>query len=130
MTLSVSVKGGFWGTFGGSILTISNENPVKRRIARLLNTASMKGYRELMLTLNGAAAGSAALETHKRIKARENTEGEVGGLRTIETVTDVDANTTADDETNIDETILAFTDTPSTYPVNKDGNPRSVPGGV
>lgn len=127
--VSVNVKGGFWGDLGASFVLASGHNTIKRRIARLFNRPSMRGYRELALELNGAAAGEAAEATHKQVLARENTAGELGGLRTVETVVDVDRNTTAADETDIDENILAYPLEPSTYAVNGDGNPREFPGG-
>lgn len=125
-TLSVTVKGGFWGELGG--LTLFNRNTLNRRIARLFGRPSMRKQKELALELNGAAPGATALATHKRITARENAEGQLGGKRTIETVTDVNRNTTAADETQIDVEILTY-DLDPTYPVNKDGNPREVAGG-
>lgn len=126
---TATVKGGFWGDLSSTYSQISGKSPLKRRIARLLARASMKGLREVALTLDGVAPGSAAAESHKRVVARENSAGELGGKRTIETVTDVDRNTTADDVTEINTDLLSFPLKPSTYPANKDGNPRNYPGG-
>jgi hypothetical protein len=127
----VDVKGGYWETFSSSTLTlISGHNPLKRRIARLFNSAGLKGYRELGLTLDGVAPGQAALETHKAVSAREPlTTGEVGGVRTIDTITDVNRVSAAADVTDINGRIFAFPVKP-TYVANGDRNPRNVPGGV
>lgn len=129
---SANVKGGFWGELSTTYTPIRNKSPLLRRIAQWFNRAELKGFRELALTLNGAAAGSAASETHAQIKAGEvsgSFQSELGGVRTIETVTDVSANTTSDDETAIDSEVLAFPNKPSSYPANGDGNPRGVAGG-
>lgn len=125
--LPVVVKGGFWGELGG--LTLYNTNTLNRRIARLFKRPSMAKQRELAETLNGAAAGAAALATHKQVSARENSQGELGGRRTIETVTDVNRNTTVADETQIDTEILTW-DLDPTYVANKNKNPRGTPGSV
>ena len=130
--LTVSVAGGYWETFGASQMTLENEDPSKRRIAQLLDQPSNAELKELMLTLNGTAAGSAAAASHKRIKAGEASgsfESDLSGARTVETVTDVSRNTAAADKTNIDQTILAYPLAPTTYPANGDGNPRKLAGG-
>lgn len=124
--MTFSVKGGFWGDISSTYAPISSVPSALRRLARILNVNGMRKEKELMLTLNGATAGSAASATYKRVDDRENSAGEVGGLRTIETVTAVSANTTSDDKTFIDDNILAFVDAPSSYPANGDGNPRDI----
>lgn len=124
--LPVSVKGGFWGELGG--LTLFNTNTLNRRIARIFNRNSMRKQRELAETLNGAAAGAAALAQHRQVLARENAQGELGGKRTIEVISDVNRNTTSADETQIDAEILTY-DLDPTYVANKDKNPRNYPGG-
>lgn len=129
--LTVTVLGGYWEDYGGGAMTLENEDPKKRRIAQLLDQPSNAELKELMLTLNGAAAGSAAAASHSRIKAGETSgsfESDLSGARTIETVTDVGRNTTAADKSNIDSTILAYPLQP-TYPANGDGNPRKLAGG-
>ena len=116
--LNVDAKGGLWELYNGSIMDLDNDRN------------GMRAYKELMLTLNGAAVGQAALATHSQVLARENTSGELGGLRTIETITDVNRVTVTADKTDIDNKILDYPDNPTfPYPVNGDGNPRSYPGG-
>jgi hypothetical protein len=124
-----TVKGGYWGDLAATYSFISGDNPLKRRIAALFNRASLKALREVALTLDGVAPGQTALETHARVLARESTQGEVGGRRTIETVTDVNRVTVAGDVTEINADILSYPIAPSTYATNRDGNPRGYPGG-
>lgn len=127
--LSVSAKGGYWEQFNNSIMDLDNDNPIKRRIARLYDREGMRAYKELSLELTGAAVGATASATHKQVLARENAEGQLGGVRTIETVTDVNRVTATADLTDLDDKVLAFPSEPTTYPVNGDGNPRQYPGG-
>jgi hypothetical protein len=72
-----------------------------------------------METLNGAAAGQAALSTFKRVQAR-NGDDTLGGVRTVETRSIVNRVTSAGDKTVIDN-ILKGTSKP-TYPTEKSGN--------
>jgi hypothetical protein len=128
--LNVDAKGGLWELYNGSIMDLDNDGPMKRRASSYFDRNGMRAYKELMLTLNGAAVGQAALATHSQVLARENTSGELGGLRTIETITDVNRVTVTADKTDIDNKILDYPDNPTfPYPVNGDGNPRSYPGG-
>lgn len=119
---------GLWDNVHGEAyaLTGSQEN-LKRRISRILEKPGARALQELMLTLNGAAAGSAASATHTRVEADVDRTTAVvgGGVRTVETVTDVSRNTDAADKTEID-TILNDSFAPSTYPTSGDG--RSAGG--
>lgn len=110
---------------GGSphaLLTNKTGN-AETMVARLL---ANRGYgraslRELMLTLNGAAAGSTALVNRKRVQATANLSQNVqGGLRTIETIDVINRVTTAADKTNIDGA-LALSSQP-TYATDLSGN--------
>jgi len=127
--LNVSAKGGYWEQYNFSNLDLDNDHPIKRRIANMLDVNGMRAYRKLMATLNGAAVGGTALLSHRRILARENVNGELGGLRTIQTVVDINRVTTAADKTDIDQKILDFPSEPAPYPPNGDGNTRQFPGG-
>lgn len=117
-----TVKGGFWPTNGVSSLSqISGVGPQRRRVAQALGKKSLMDLREIMETLNGAAAGSAASKTYTRVAAAE----ELGGVRAIETQTLIGRNTTAGDVTEINADILTLstrTYTPSPV-ANLDGNP-------
>lgn len=102
-------------------LTGAQEN-IKRRLSRILEKPGARELQELMLTLNGATAGSAALATYKRVEAAVDRTTAVvgGGSRTIETVTVVNRNTAAADKTEID-TILNDSFAVSSYPNSGDG---------
>jgi len=133
--ITPNVKGGFWGDLGSSSLTLARNAPYIRKLARLFDRESARKLKELMITLNGATAGSAAAASHYRIKAAEEggtIDSEWGGAlgkRTIESVTDISANTDAADATYFNDQIFAYPMAPSTYASNKDGNPRNYPGG-
>jgi hypothetical protein len=133
MSLAVTVKGGFWGDtgYGGGTMTLEDRDPIKRLIGQKLKKPGMRELKEIMLTLNGAAAGSAASATYKRVKSGEvsgSFTSELGGLRTIETVTDISRVTTAADKTELDNQVIGYSDAP-TYVANGDGNPLGYPGG-
>ena len=130
--VQATVKGGFWGDLASTYTTISGDSPTKRRIAALFNKPGMKALREIAITLNGATAGSTAAHTRARIKAVEEggaIDSELGGDRTIETVTDVNRATDAADVTELNADIFAYPLKPSSYPANRDGNPKNFPGG-
>lgn len=119
---SATVKGGFWPENGVTTLAqIGAWRAGRRKVAMALGRKGMMAVREVMETLNGAAAGNAASKVLARIEA--NTE--LGGKRTIENETIYSANTAAADVTVINEDLLAFST--KTYdptpPANLDGNP-------
>lgn len=122
MSAIATVKGGFWPENGVSSLTQSSGvGTARRKAAQALATKGTMALRELMETLNGAAAGAAASKVLTRIAHSE----ELGGVRTIENETLVGRNTTAADESAIDADILSLsTRTYDPTPVaNLDGNP-------
>ena len=100
---------GFWDGEGGSphallasTVAIGNEY---RKLGTLFGKRpyGRAKLRELMETLMGAAAGSAASATHKRVQATVDQAGVNGGeVVPIETYTAVSRNTTAGDETRIE----------------------------
>ena len=82
--------------------------PMDSQLARILKRNTYRGTNELFLTLLGAAAGDAALATHKVVSAPTGPEattptvssiGDFGGNREIEVISDVDRVTTAADIT-------------------------------
>lgn len=96
----------------------------RSRVARGLSRAiyGSAALREIMVTLTGAAAGSAAFASHKRVQAERDLEANVqGGVRTIETFEAIDRNTTAGDVTDV-TAMLELQHKPSSYPVDKAGN--------
>lgn len=120
MSATATVKGGFWPEQGINTLTqINGRAPARRRIAQLFNTRGLMALREVAETLNGAAAGGAALKTVARIAA----SSELGGKRTIENETLVNRVTVAGDVTEINADILSLTSYDSTPVANGDGNP-------
>lgn len=93
------------------------------QVARLLSKRpyGRATLRELMLTLNGAAAGSAAAASHKRVKWTPDQEGVTGGGAVqTETFTAVGRVTTSDDKTDIDR-MLALSSQPTSYVADLSG---------
>lgn len=90
----MDVHSEFWG---GSYTPIVNRSPLERSITRLVKKLAKR--QELMLTLNGAAAGSAANASRARVA---HSLEELGGVRSIETYNEVSRNTTSQDKTDID----------------------------
>ena len=79
-------------------------------ITKLLNRGGMRDAREILYTVLGAAAGDAALARHTVVGNPSSVEAsspspatvvQLGGVRPIATITDVDRNTTADDVTEL-----------------------------
>lgn len=118
-------SGLFNGVYGGDYAVLPNATGnVQTDLARVMSKKAYGrgAYRGLMLALVGAAAGEAALVTHKRVQAqRDLYENVQGGLRPIETFTEIDRDTTADDITAV-EAALSLSSQPTTYPVDRSGN--------
>ncbi len=78
--------------------------PFERIINKMVRSMGHEGFVELIDTVVGASAGSAALKTHSQLKAKEDGPSEgygYGGKRTIETVTVINRNSTSADVTAI-----------------------------
>jgi hypothetical protein len=103
--------------------TLQGANALKRQISRITRRTGFRKMQELMLTLNGAAAGSSASKTHARVGHTVDPGNATvnGGVRTIETVTDVSRVTTSADKTEIDG-FINETFAPATYPADVSGN--------
>lgn len=115
----------FWGdslTINNSYSLLSGKMPTRTRIKRVVNRDGFRAFTELFDTLIGAAAGGAALATHKRIAAATPFTGGGGSNRTIETVTDINRVSTAADITALKEMVFAVSARPSTYPRDLSGN--------
>lgn len=97
--------------------------PDRNRIRRVVNRSGFRVFTELFDSLIGAAAGDTALATHKQIAGwSPDPAGPVGGgNRTIETVTDINRATTADDVTALKELVFNVLRAPSSYPVDLAG---------
>ena len=121
-TATATVKGGLFETNGlTSLSQVSTTDAGKRAASQALARKGQRSLRERMETLNGVAAGSTASKLNKRIVAAE----ELGGVRATENETLVNRATTAGDQTEINEDVLALsTKTYDSTPVaNGDGNP-------
>lgn len=111
---------GLWeGVFGQAHALTGTKSALKRNISRVLRKNGARGLKELMLELNGAAAGQAASSTFKRVSHDTDPYG-LGGTRAIDTVTVLSRNTASADETEID-TVLVGVFAPSSYPSSGDG---------
>ena len=118
---------GLWNNEGNANHSLIGKNPVRNRIRRVVNREAMRAVTELFDSLIGAAAGGAALATHKRVGHFTPGAGSEGGARTIETVTDINRVTTATDVTNLKEMTYGVKTAPASYPTNKANqgiNPR------
>lgn len=95
---------GLWNEFGeatGHSLLV-NKSSLRKRLSLLFRQRGNAVLKELMLELNGAAAGDAALAQRTRVTATQQlTLLGNGGAVDIETVDLVNRNTTAADATDI-----------------------------
>lgn len=108
---------GYSPTFGLSYATIGGR-PGEGNLARENRKDKVK--QELALTLNGAAAGQAALASEKRVAADVAGFSNNHGLVSIETRTLVDRVTTGGDKTNQDE--ILDRDITNAYVADLSGN--------
>lgn len=107
----------FSGLFGDSFTLSSDKMPSRNVMRRLALRPGFRKYRELFDTLIGAAPGSAAVATYTQI-AEDSGVG--GGNRTIETVSVINRNTTANDVTVLKE--MTVNVDRSVYAVDLSGN--------
>jgi hypothetical protein len=116
---------GLWSYEAGLSAYVPIQNRVPRRagIKRLMNRSQYRAISELFDTLIGAASGSAASKTHAQVQAvtPEFGPGVGGGLRTIETVTDISRNSTAADITLLKEMTVSVRTRPA-YVADLSGN--------
>lgn len=117
---TATIKGGLYETAGlQEQSTFPTGNAFRRNVAKGLGRPTLASIREIWATLTGAASGGAAAASHSRVEANE----ELGGPRTVETITDVARNTTADDITEITNDFLIYQSYDNTPVPNLDGNP-------
>ena len=124
MTTTVTGWSGLYNDVNpGGYSLIYDKWPQRNRIRRVVNREAFRAFTELFDTLIGAAAGGTAAATHKRVAGfTPDPAGPVGGgLRTIETVTDINRATTADDITALKEMVFDVKTAPSSYPTNLAG---------
>ena len=78
-----------------------NKAPARNRIRHMMNKQGFRTIKELFDTLIGATSGATATASYSRVKDEVGAVG--GGLRVIETVTDINRATTAADITALKE---------------------------
>lgn len=93
---------GYSGLWGASLVLKTDRSPLERAMTRIARRTDKNT--ELMLTLNGASAGSAALSQQTRVA---HSTSELGGSRSVETRNIVNRNTTAADKTAIDGILVS-----------------------
>lgn len=111
--MPITVKADFWGN---NFAFIQDQSNFRKIIARMFNLKENRRDRALLNSLVGAAAGSNATATLKRV---QHSRTELGGKRVIETETLVNRNTTAQDVTDLKAKILAYRSQPVSYPTDK-----------
>lgn len=103
----------FWQTTGDSLpyamtptANGGGRSPIESKLARLLARNQLRTLTALWAGLTGAASGSNVTATYKRVQSPTGPDATVpvvtditalGGARTIETVTEINRNTTAAD---------------------------------
>lgn len=97
--------------------------PRLNSIRRVVNREAFRPLTALLNGLIGAATGSNVTATHKRIEAIQNGSGPInyGGVRSIETKSDINRDTVAGDVTELKEFLYNVLTAPSTYPTNGNG---------
>lgn len=124
MTTTVTGWSGLYNDVNpGGYSLIYDKWPQRNRIRRVVNREAFRAFTELFDSLIGAAAGGTAAATHKRVAGfSPDPAGPVGGgLRTVETVTDINRTTTSQDVANLKEMTFNVTTAPNPYPVNLSG---------
>lgn len=118
-------QGGWTDLFGSNHTLLVNKNPRRNGIRRTMNREGFRVVTELFDSLIGAASGGTAAATHKRVSGESVTPvqvGQMGGARTIETVTDINRATTAADITALKEMTFGVKARPATYARDLSGN--------
>lgn len=113
------------------------EGAVQKLIGKLLRKNGMRSLNAVMLSLNGTAVGSNATKTYARVKAQATDPNNIesgftlGGVRAIETITSINRNTVASDETLIDTLMNQVqAQAIASYPVDASGNGGGGKAGV
>lgn len=120
--MAATVLGGLF--HGLTLSSAHTTSAIKRRVSQLLSKHQTFGLREIIETLNGAAAGSTAAKTLSKI----SNANDLGGVRAIETETFVNRATTAADKTDINADLLSLASKgyDATPIANGDGNPLRI----
>lgn len=122
--MAITVKSGFWNdTYSFK----SGNHPMEKRIKNIMRRRGMQTLRALTETLLGAAAGSTASKTYKQVVNNGATAGvptsvgALGGVRAMQTRTQISRATTAADDTRITN-LITKRYAPATYPGDRSGN--------
>ena len=97
------------GNAGGSYALLVNKSPIRSATRRLVNREEFRAITALFNALIGATTGANVTATHGRLKYLDPVDSTVigsmmvGGLRPVETITDINRNTTAADVTALKE---------------------------
>jgi hypothetical protein len=118
---------GLWNNeYGEDHALLTNRTGNQRtRAARVFanKQGAQAAEAEIVRTLNGAATGSTALQTEKRIANQSNADSldnNNGGVRQIDTITNVNRVTTSADQNTIDDYLSL--DSKPTYVADAAGN--------
>lgn len=107
------------GVYGIPYVQKYGDNQLRRRIGTLFAHRAERADQGLLAALLGAAAGGTATKTHKEVSAPADST-QVGGLRTIGTVNDINRVTTTADTAALNANFV--TSRALTYPGDKSGN--------
>jgi hypothetical protein len=114
-------SGLFNGVHGEDHSLLVNETNLKTKVTNAFRRLGLRKEKALLASLIGAAAGGTATLTRGRIEAITSDEG-LGGVRTVETVTDINRATTAADVTALKEVLAGRSVQPDSYDVELSGN--------
>lgn len=97
--------------------------PRLNSIRRVVNREAFRPLTALLNDLIGATAGSTVTASHKRVEAIQNGSGPInyGGVRTIETKSDINRASAASDVTALKAFLYNILTAPSPYPSNGNG---------
>lgn len=107
------------GVHGVPYTTIGTANAYKR-LRRAVRGRPALGFRKLLRTFITDDVGTTATQTHPRINAPNEVNPNLGGVRQIDTVTDINRAATAADETALLKEV-DNSHTP-TFPTEGSGN--------
>lgn len=116
----------FWGTTPGAYSMLGVESPVERGISRVFARQNERVAKRVIFALLGAAVGGTAAETFAQIDAPVGltASAQLGGLRTVNTVTAINRATTAADLTYAQQMLTRMINTPTiaNYATDASGN--------
>jgi hypothetical protein len=118
---------GLWSQTGESYAQLGVSPALRKRAALLFRRRGMRVDKELLLELNGVAAGQTALSQRTRIVATPASQSQGtsvvnGGARSIETIDEVNRTTAAADVTSLNANIFNEKRFPATYIEDASGN--------